>query len=384
MKFHFYLIVSCVMAVINGAQIFSTPSDKLEDSPNYSLANNDQLVFTSTEIGSTNNISINDDDDDDDEVNNDGQTVHSLFDENKNIYTNVHVDDEPTQTMTTRTAIMPQTTPNTPIITSTVLIPLLEINKSSPINLNEILENEILLKKLEKILKKNFKSDASDKSTNNILNLKQEIHNTMPTLSMDDKIQPPSPQPSPFMSMEKKTENLNETINFVASTMVRSLQQNEQEQKQTETAQNATTNTLTFTPLISTPPSYTSPLKLVQEVVGKVMSKTTSLPILKASQNDVNENSTENSQNNNDSEILKEELSWLSKLHQFGEDTMKLTRNTNVYLVFFSQLIMSTIIVFGLVLGLFKFRPTKNYLLHSFLKDFRRMQIAETKGLNSF
>lgn len=73
-----------------------------------------------------------------------------------------------------------------------------------------------------------------------------------------------------------------------------------------------------------------------------------------------------------------EDLSWLGKLQRFGEDTLRISLKTNSVLVYVSQLIISIVVVFGLIVSLFKMKPTKNYLLHSFLKDFRRMQNADT------
>lgn len=65
---------------------------------------------------------------------------------------------------------------------------------------------------------------------------------------------------------------------------------------------------------------------------------------------------------------------WLLK---FSEDTINIVNQTNGILIYFTQIIFSIIVMMCLILGLFKCYRPRQWLLHTFLKDFRRMINAD-------
>lgn len=68
---------------------------------------------------------------------------------------------------------------------------------------------------------------------------------------------------------------------------------------------------------------------------------------------------------------------WLLKLHRFGEDTLKMANKTNIFVVYSLNIVVCIVAVMGLLLGLFKCYRPRQWLLHTFLRDFRRMINAD-------
>lgn len=68
---------------------------------------------------------------------------------------------------------------------------------------------------------------------------------------------------------------------------------------------------------------------------------------------------------------------WLMKLHRFGEDTLKVANKTNIFVVYSVNIVVCIVAVMGLLLGLFKCYRPRQWLLHTFLRDFRRMINAD-------
>lgn len=69
-------------------------------------------------------------------------------------------------------------------------------------------------------------------------------------------------------------------------------------------------------------------------------------------------------------------LEWLADVHKFIESDIS-RKNANIYVIYFINLIICSITIMGMILGLFKCYKPRQWLLHTFLKDFRRMVNAD-------
>lgn len=69
-------------------------------------------------------------------------------------------------------------------------------------------------------------------------------------------------------------------------------------------------------------------------------------------------------------------MQWFSIMHKFTEGELK-NKNSNIYVIYFINLVLCSIAVMSMILGLFKCYRPRQWLLHTFLKDFRRMINAD-------
>lgn len=77
--------------------------------------------------------------------------------------------------------------------------------------------------------------------------------------------------------------------------------------------------------------------------------------------------------------IMSEEqsfLQWFTIMHKITEGELK-NKNANIYVIYFINLVLCSVAIMGMILGLFKCYRPRQWLLHTFLKDFRRMINAD-------